>query len=255
MALSDGLVGYWSPWLGSSGYRLLDRTRYANHGTLENMDATDWVGSTIRGRSGSSIELDGVNDWVSASSRPIGVLTQNVSVSVWFTVSATGRTSTLYSVNAATNLNQRCQAIAPWSDNNIYFDFGGSSGANRLTITGQSWPLNSWNHMVFVAGVSGMRVWRNGLLIGSSTTAVTRSASSNIFYIGGSIADNVGNPNYYHQGLIAETAVFARETNNAEALELYRLGPGWYRPYAKRSIGYAAAQFNRRRRILCGDYN
>ena len=72
MALSDGLVGYWSPWLGSSGYRLLDRTRYANHGTLTNMDAgTDWVGATIQGRSGFALDFDGINDRVSIEKNPI----------------------------------------------------------------------------------------------------------------------------------------------------------------------------------------
>ena len=76
MALSDGLVGYWSPWLGSSGYRLLDRTAYANHGSLVNMDAgTDWIGATIQGRSGYALDFDGTNDYVSLTSKNLASIT------------------------------------------------------------------------------------------------------------------------------------------------------------------------------------
>ena len=221
--LNRGLVGAWCPSLGNTGLRLYDRTVRKNHGTLTNMASTAWVTSGGKG----ALRFDGVNDWVESNAPAIGSLTQNVTVSLWMTVSATGRTSTLYSVNAATNVNQRCQAIVPWSDNNIYFDFGGSSGVNRLTITGQSWPLNSWNHMVFIAGSIGMQVWRNGLLIGSSATAVTRSVSSNLFYLGGSIADNLGNPNYYHAGLQDDARAYNRNLTAPEIRQLYIGGRGF----------------------------
>jgi len=83
MALSDGLVGYWSAWLGSSGYRLLDRSGRGNHGTLTNMDAgTDWVGATVRGRSGFVNDFDGSNDRAELS-RTISLSSASFSLSMW----------------------------------------------------------------------------------------------------------------------------------------------------------------------------
>ena len=60
-SLRQGLVGAWCPSLGATGYRLLDRSGYGNHGTLTNMDAgTDWVG----GPRGTTLDFDGSNDSV-----------------------------------------------------------------------------------------------------------------------------------------------------------------------------------------------
>lgn len=60
-SLRNGLVGAWCPSLGASGYKLLDRSGYGNHGTLTNMDAgTDWVASG----SGLALDFDGSNDYV-----------------------------------------------------------------------------------------------------------------------------------------------------------------------------------------------
>jgi hypothetical protein len=60
-SLRQGLVGAWCPSLGPSGYTLLDRSGYGNHGTLTNMDAgTDWVGS----RYGWALDFDGTDDGI-----------------------------------------------------------------------------------------------------------------------------------------------------------------------------------------------
>lgn len=63
----------------------------------------------------------------------------------------------------------------PFSDGNLYWDFGGFSGSNRLQINsiGTDTEIDS---CVATAGHDGLKVWRRGKKIGSSSTAVTRSA-------------------------------------------------------------------------------
>ena len=61
-SLRQGLIGAWCPSLGATGYRLLDRSGYGNHGTLTNMNAgTDWVGNG----DGLALDFDSSDDWVS----------------------------------------------------------------------------------------------------------------------------------------------------------------------------------------------
>jgi hypothetical protein len=235
---SHRIVGRWVPSVGATGYRLVDRVR-SNHGTLTNMDpASDWVASGGK----LALDFDGSNDFVDASSPSVGSITTNATVSIWMTLSATGRTASLFGVNSTGGANQRFQAHAPWSDNNIYWDFGGTSAPNRLTVTGQSWPLNAWNHLVFIAGSIGMQVYRNGLLIGSSSTAATRSASSNQLIVGGSLLDN--NPPYYHAGQIDDVTIFNTALTAPEVREIYRFGRGYgVFPEPDFDEGFAAAGF------------
>jgi hypothetical protein len=64
-SLRQGLVGAWCPSLGASGFRLIDRSGYGNHGTLTNMDpGTDWVPSGGK----LALDFDGSNDGVRVES-------------------------------------------------------------------------------------------------------------------------------------------------------------------------------------------
>lgn len=86
---------------------------------------------------------------------------------------ATVRNVTLFGQSGST-ASQRCGLHFPYGDGNIYFDFGGLSSPNRLTIGGQSWNTKP-DMGAAVVGKQGMAVWRNGIKIGSSATVVTRS--------------------------------------------------------------------------------
>lgn len=80
----------------------------------------------------------------------------------------------------------------PWSDGNLYFDFGGKTAPNRVTISSPTFTADSV--FIMTAGPAGMYVYQNGKLLGSSSTAVTRATSASDFglsYGNGSI--NVNN--------------------------------------------------------------
>lgn len=69
----------------------------------------------------------------------------------------------------------------PYSDNTVYFDYGGTAGSNRVTISGLSNWDGTW---VFTAGPLGLRIFFNGRLLASSSGGVTRAAGSNAFGLG-----------------------------------------------------------------------
>jgi len=78
-SLRQGLVGAWCPSLGASGFRLIDRSGYGNHGTLTNMDpGTDWVTSGGKG----ALDFDGVNDQVNLGSSVV-LDTRSFTISFW----------------------------------------------------------------------------------------------------------------------------------------------------------------------------
>ncbi len=61
--LWKGLVGLWAPSLGPTGLTLRDQSGFHNHGTLTNMDGSDWVLGDPRA-GGYAIDLDGGNDHI-----------------------------------------------------------------------------------------------------------------------------------------------------------------------------------------------
>jgi len=86
-SLRQGLVGAWCPSLGASGFRLIDRSGYNNHGVLIGMDpGTDWVASGGKG----ALDFDGVNDQVNLGS---SVLLDSRDFTISFWASQTGASS------------------------------------------------------------------------------------------------------------------------------------------------------------------
>lgn len=230
MALSDGLVGYWSAWQGSSGYRLLDRAR-SNQGTLTNMDAgTDWVGATVRGRSGYALDFDGTDDFVDPAN-VTGVGFGNFTFAAWVRTSVVARRYMIAS--NLTDVASEGHWLAFETSNRLYSYFGSELFA---TATGITLADNNW-HLVGVTrlGTTGT-LFADGRQIGSSGAIGGFDAGKGNFRIGARGDSLIQN----WQGQMAEIAIWNRAATASDFLELFRLGPGWYQPYRKRAYGYAA---------------
>lgn len=161
--LRQGLVGAWCPSLGATGYTLLDRSGYGNHGTLTNMGGqANW-----RASGGAvALNLDGSNDYV-VNASPTYSVAFPFSISIWFNISSAYRSASLgrtYLVQATPYSGTR-QAIfsiatdySTATDKLYYFE------GNAVRITGQSFTVGTWQHVVFCFdSSSSVRFFLNGI--------------------------------------------------------------------------------------------
>lgn len=116
----------------------------------------------------------------------------------------TNRQSSAFGVSDTAVNATRCQAHVPWSDGTVYWDFGGSSGSNRVSIASLTMGDDVW---AFRAGASGLAIFQNGISRASSSTAVTRTATTYPFAIGNAYDNSIGNMRY--NGDLAKFAIFA----------------------------------------------
>lgn len=72
----------------------------------------------------------------------------------------------------------------PFTDNKVYFDFGGStSGATRV-VTSSTVTKAVTDVWAFTTGPRGMEIWQNGILLASNTATPTRTASTGEWGLG-----------------------------------------------------------------------
>jgi hypothetical protein len=175
-SLSEGLVGAWCPSLGASGYRLVDRSGYGNHGTLTNMDAaTDWVVSG----GALSLDFDGSNDRIEA--KALRYLALPLTIACWVkpnTVSGVQMLASHYGAegNRAWYLaliNNAVRILVSPDGSAIPYGQGG-------TVT------TDWTHVVGVIGASAFQIYLNGnavstTLTGSYPTSIFNSTANVIF--------------------------------------------------------------------------
>lgn len=77
------------------------------------------------------------------------------------------------------------QVFCPYSDGVTYWDFGGASAPNRLTVSGLSFGGTRPDRWVFTAGAAGSSIWQNGIKVATQATALTRSSGSADIILGG----------------------------------------------------------------------
>jgi hypothetical protein len=97
-------------------------------------------------------------------------------------------------------IGQRFSTNAPWSDGNIYFDFGGTSnGTTRVQwIGGYSKSTTALDIFAFRAGPRGMSIWYNGEQKASHGTAASRSRGGNFWLAGEAALGTASDLHTYH---------------------------------------------------------
>ena len=136
------------------------------------------VGTPGRGLATSAI----TDNWsVTPDSRKILSTSGNTIVLVIEKNDATNRAHYAFTQTTSAVDSERFSAHIPWTDGTLYFDFGGATGANRLAIASLS--FTGPQVYVFSGGPLGIYAYRNGILLGSQTTAITRTDAAVDFWL------------------------------------------------------------------------
>ena len=211
-----GCVGAWAPCLGPTGLTLRDWSGYQNHGTLTNMDAgSDWVASN----KGTTLDFDGVNDFVDCGTRLTTAVANALSVSMW--VRCRSRASLQY---VFANVN------ASGADCNVGLIFGltanklgwTQSAASQDAVSAGSITDGDWHHVCATrSGTTG--AWRIGLYIDGSgavtTTTVNQIASGSV--TGTLVIGRAGSFNgLYGNIIVGDVRLYNREITHRETLLL-----------------------------------
>lgn len=88
------------------------------------------------------------------------------------------RTNATFNTKVMANSSANMVIYAPFIDGTVYWDYGGSGGANRLSLGGLSFQTIIPERWVFTAGPQGSNFWRNGVKLASQSTAISRTADN-----------------------------------------------------------------------------
>jgi hypothetical protein len=248
--LNRGLVGAWCPSVSGSGLLLPDLSGYGNHGTLTNMDASDWVG-TDRGR---ALDFDGVNDFVSISAARLPPGAAPWTISLWEFPTAFGAGNFGTSISWGSGSLYQSVILANNGSGGDGKILVGQYGRNVLTTT-TARPLNQWTHTAIVyTGGTDLKAFQNGLLNGQGPI----SDAFNITVTAGAIGRfHEGTQRY--TGQLDDIRLYNRALSPSEIKQLYEGGPGYgLRQERKRSRfqvqGFNAGRFRRQQLIGSGVY-
>ena len=114
--------------------------------------------------SGTALSFDGIDDYVQISGFLNAAPTLEVTVEFWQQANGAAAQST-FAESVFVN-GSIFNAHVPYSDGNVYWDFGDIVNGGRLSYQPPESILGTWQHFALVASQSGnyMRIYRNGFL-------------------------------------------------------------------------------------------
>ena len=208
--ITDGLIlyldaGYKSSYSGS-GTTWYDVSGYGNNGTLTN-------GPTFNSSNGGNIVFDGTNDYVKVSSFPVPVQGPGtISFFGYYSlVSGVLNVITIISGNNAIQIGIR--------SNGIVWGYGGGTLLSYTIPT-----INQIAQWTVTFNGSNIKVFINGVLNNSTTTASNQVGSNSTFYIGTFIDAGLE----AFPGAIYECQVYNRVLSDNEISQNYNAQKGRY---------------------------
>jgi hypothetical protein len=192
------------------------------------------------GKVGQAFSFDGVNDRISVPDDEAFELTRSISVEAWIAPTAYPAEGTrlLILFRGDNRIGLDPYAFQVWPDGRIGFYVASGTALTEL-VSSTSVPLNTFSH---VAGTlddatGEMRVYIDGVLRGSTTTAVRAlgdldSASHPGIGIGNHGSFPNTSYNYPFAGRIDELALYNRSLTMTEIQNIYQAGSGNNTPVA-----------------------
>ena len=210
----SGLLAYW-PMDEGTGTSIIDMTGNGNTGTLTNGPL--WV-------AGAGLDFDGIDDYVDLGA--MDVSGSELSISAW-----------VYADNIANCSSKDCRIISKATgtgtqDHYFMVSTIQSNGVNRLrfrlktdgttsTLISSSGVIteNEWFHVVAVYDGSTMKLFLNGLEIGSKSKTGTLSTNNNVStWLGGNPPSATGRP---WDGQIDNLRIYDQALSTVEINDLY----------------------------------
>src|SRR3989344_1023363 len=217
--LASGLVGHWT----FDGPNMINNVSdlsgsYATGSLVMGSTGTLTTTTTISGRIGQALQFDGTDDYVNATGFvwPTG---GPVTVSFWnYVKTSDAKDSSAFGSNDTSNFSNRFHSHAPFSDKVLYWDYGGASGAARIS-TNYTAYLDRWTYVTLVSQGNGgnfKAIYFDGKLVTSAASSDGPDASVTGMFI--------GRWSSYHRGRIDDFRIYNRVLNAAEITRLYHLG-------------------------------
>ena len=187
-----------------TGTTTVDRSGAGNAGTIA---GATWV---TTGRYGHALSFDGVNDWVTVSDSNSLDLATGMTLEAWVYPTALSgwRTAilkeTVGGLAYALYVHDNAPRPAVWA--NI-------GGADQTAIGTASLPLNVWTHVAATYDGATLRLYVNGVQVGTLARSGSLAVSTRVLRIGGNAVWGE-----YFRGRIDEVRVYNRALSQGEIL-------------------------------------
>jgi|GEM_PF-6796410 len=214
----DYLVGYWrfdnNSEYGEDNTHFYDYSGTGNNGTCSG----SYCPTYVKGKKQLGLKFDGSNDYVSVSDDESLDITDKITIELWVYPEYTGDYQTLIHKGSSSNIlgNEEFSYNVRRSPTN-YIGFSlNIVGSGWNSVGGTQIPDKRWSYIVCTYNGSVMKVYKNGVLVGSKDASGSIVSSDYNLKIGDT--GNAGDP---FNGTIDEVRIYNKSLSAEEVKQRY----------------------------------
>ena len=213
-SLTQGLVGYW-PFCGNAN----DDSGKGNNGTVNGATLT-----TDRfGNANSAYHFDGNQENIKIQNSILPSTATSFTISMWIKYNGgTGSPRDVICDRSTSNYSYKYRLIEGQVNNNQIYGWYSCSTETCSSVNANNLSSN-WENIIGVVDVTdqkNMRLYRNGILIGTSTNGYQYPTELNSTYIGANVGPNGAlDPSFL--GEIDDIGIWNRALSPTEVSQLY----------------------------------
>jgi hypothetical protein len=249
--IADGAQIFWR-YDETSGEWVQDKSAKATTTTASNglykFGAVGGAAGAIPGDASTAATFDGVDDYVWEDQ--LGAAPTTYSVETWFKTDTTTGGKIIGFGNGRPRTDDLSAVLSSSYDRQVYMEnsgrlaFGVYTGATTTVRSALAYNDNQWHHLVATQGSAGMRLYVDGLAVGSNSVTNAQNYMG-VWHIGG---DNLNSwPNRpssnYFRGQIDETAIYNAPLTARQVADHYGLGGGTANVNSAPKDAYGASVF------------
>ena len=194
-------------------YNLSSSTSAPNGGTLSvNSNGTLTNGTGYDSGNGGSWVFDGVDDYISVPDNAVLDFTGSVNLTseVWIKFNQYKDISFVNAKGDGSGLTNNYNYFFIGTNTAFYFRFSdGTTSQSSPIITQTNLPTGFWGHVVGVLDTTAIRLYLNGVEIGTATTRTINPKANNSSFL-------ISSPSYALNGSVATSRIYNRALTAAE---------------------------------------
>jgi hypothetical protein len=227
-AITNGLVGHWT-FDETNGVSVADSSGFADNGAFLNLDGADpqWV----TGKIGGALTFRGFangGDYVAVPSYPAPTNTFSVSAWVNFATQTTWPQTAIVENGLSDKSGPIGLVITAKNVDQLFGPLGDvtENDAGSVTVNDTvGFPTGNWQQVGVVADGSLIRLYRNGVQVGSSPySGVLPLASQTALGFGIILNSPDAGANGYFQGLMDDIGIWTNALSPAQMISIFNAG-------------------------------
>jgi len=212
LSTDAGLLGHWK-FDETTGTTAADASGNGNHGTLTDMAGNEWTTGIVDG----ALDFDGTDDRVACGSFDVAGGDNHISIAAWFRADDVSNAARIVAKASGSSLDEHYWALMS-TGSRLWFCIRTDGSTTAQEASSGDLSPGVWTHAAATWDGSTMRIYKDGVLVGSQSQSGTLNTDPSAGVALGNEPPGISDKPF--DGLLDDVRIYSRALDATEIASL-----------------------------------